>query len=157
MIEIVTLSARPDLLMKSAQWGYEEWGLTRGRTIEMEADRRRTLLEPDGFEQGYMLLDDGVPAGMAGLVRGDLDTRPDLTPWLAGVYVHGPFRGRGHGTRLVRHIEAEARARRCDTLWLFTGTAAGLYRRLGWEDHEPIVRPSGPSLIMRRDLSPPRG
>lgn len=62
----------------------------------------------------------------------DLEARPDLTPWLAEVFVHPAFRGRGYATALVRRVEAFATAASPQDVWLCTWTAEPLYARLGW-------------------------
>jgi hypothetical protein len=44
----------------------------------------------------FILLADGEPVGTASLAAHDLDERPDLTPWLAGVFVDPHTRGQGY-------------------------------------------------------------
>ena len=153
MIFVASLVDRPDLLDTAAGWGWSEWGRVAGRTLEQSTERRRRLVAENGFERCFMLLDDEAPAGMASLVRSDLDERPDLTPWLAGVYVAPSFRGRGHGARVIRAVEAAAQQSDIATLWLYTWTAAPLYRRLGWTDAETLTLNTGPALVMRRDFA----
>jgi GNAT superfamily N-acetyltransferase len=113
------------------------------------------LAPPNGPEESFVLLDGDTPAGTASLAHDDLDSRPDLTPWLAGVYVPPAFRGRGHAAALVRHVEAAARAAGVGTLWLYTWTAAPLYARLGWVqtglEHE--IKRNHQVVLMRRDLA----
>lgn len=50
-----------------------------------------------GPKETFVLFDDDQPVGTAALVPADLDSRLDLTPWLAGVFERA-FRGRGHAT-----------------------------------------------------------
>jgi N-acetylglutamate synthase-like GNAT family acetyltransferase len=66
------------------------------------------------------------------LVAHDMDSRPQLTPWLAGVFVEPQCRGKGIGSALVRRIEAEARSLGVSTLYLYTPHTEFLYERLGW-------------------------
>ncbi|MCP6582456.1 GNAT family N-acetyltransferase, partial [Klebsiella pneumoniae] len=68
------------------------------------------LKPPGGPNKTFVLFDDDRPVGTAGLMRGDLESRPDLTPWLGGLYVEPAFRSRGHATTLVRQVEDAARA-----------------------------------------------
>ncbi len=150
MSGFVTTVQRPELLDIVAGWAWNEWFRGRDKPFEFVRDRGASIIAADGFERCFVLLEEGVPVGMASLVHHDLEERPELTPWLAGVYVDPAFRGRGYGVRVVRQVEAAAREAGVGTLWLYTGTAAGLYRRLGWEDHEAIIRPKGPAVIMRR-------
>ena len=155
MITIVTLSERPDLLPVGARWAWQQWGQSAGRTLEQVLKHGARYADPLSHDQAFLLLDDGVPAAMASFVASDLDTRPDLTPWLAGVYVDTPFRGRGHAVRVIRRVEHKAVETGATELWLYTWTAAPLYRRLGWHDREMIETRHGPSQLMRRVLSEP--
>jgi GNAT superfamily N-acetyltransferase len=94
--------------------------------------RSRKILSPRlGPEENFVLFDGNEPVGTAGLASYDLETRPDLTPWLVGVFVLPEFRRRGHATALVRRVEAFPQAASVADLWLYTATAEPLYARLG--------------------------
>ena len=102
----------------------------------------------------FVLLVDDEPVGTASLVAHDLDERPDLTPWLAGVFVAPHARRQGYAVQLVRAVEQEARKASVSTLWLYTNTAERIYARAGWQTVE-IVQHDGKSFsLMRRDLLP---
>jgi GNAT superfamily N-acetyltransferase len=47
--------------------------------------------------------------GSAAIIDSDMDTRPELTPWLASVFVAKEFRNQGVGSRLVEHVMEEVR------------------------------------------------
>ncbi len=85
--EIATVAKRPDLLPVIADWLWHEWWKTRGRswdeTHALYAECTATLGPP----QTLILLADDVPIGTVTLARNDLDVRPNLTPWLAGVFM----------------------------------------------------------------------
>lgn len=155
MIQITTVLARPDLIPPVARWLWMEWGRNKGRTLERVAERLRSRTATMGPEQTWVVLDGDTPVATASLVHDDLDDRPELTPWLASVYVDPPHRGHGHAARLVRAVEAAARAGGTATLWLHSEHAAGLYAKLGWtpvgqeDDHGHTV------TLMRRDLTVP--
>jgi GNAT superfamily N-acetyltransferase len=71
----------------------------------------------------FILLANSEPVGTASLAAHDLDERPDLTPWLAGVFVVPHARGRGYAAHLISAVEQEARIASISTLWLYTNTA----------------------------------
>ena len=128
--EIAAVSDRPEQAPVVAAWLVDAFGHPGGRTVE-----EPTALVPSppvGPEETFVLFDRGVPVGTASLAHRDLEARPDLTPWLAGVFVQPAFRGRGHATALVRRVEAFAAAASVPVLWLYTWTAEPLYARLGW-------------------------
>lgn len=151
-MEIVTLTGRPDLAPTVAGWRFAAFGQGRpGRTVERSLAR---LLAPkNGPEETFILLDDGIPAGTAGLSHDDLDARPDLTPWLAGVVVQPAYRGRGHASALVRAVEAYAATRSVPELWLYTWSAEPLYARLGWTRAGVEQSHGEPVVLMHRHLT----
>ena len=59
-------------------------------------------------------------------------TRPDLSPWLAGVFVAPEQRRRGIGEALVERVVQETRALSILQLYLYTAGSGALYLRLGW-------------------------
>jgi len=71
--------------------------------------------------------------GTASLFEQDLDSRPDLTPWLAGVFVLPEYRGRGVASRLIQKVLDEAKNIGFKIVYLHTETTAGLYEKLGWK------------------------
>jgi GNAT superfamily N-acetyltransferase len=104
--------------------------------------------------QSFVLLVDDEPVGTASITAHDLEERPDLTPWLAGVFVVPEARGQGYAGQLVAAVEEEARRASISTLWLYTNTAERIYARVGWRTVETILHDGKPHALMRRDLLP---
>ena len=149
---IVAVSDRPDLAPLVARWRVDAFFNTSGDWT-VEDMTARILAPPEGPKETFVLFDGDQPAGTAGLVRTDLESRPDLTPWLAGVFVEPAFRGRGHASALVRRVEAFALAASVPVLWLHTETAESLYASLGWQ-RVGLEQDRGHEVVlMRRDLS----
>lgn len=149
---IVAVSERPELAPLVARWRVDAFfNYPGGYTVEeMTA---LMLAPPIGPKETFVLFDHGQPIGTAGLVRADLETRPDLTPWLAGLFVEPGFRGHGHATALVRRVEAFALTASVPVLWLYTLTAEPFYVRLGWE-RAGMEQDNGHEVVlMRRSLS----
>ena len=117
----------------------------------LEAERS-VAATPALMPQTLVLLAAGEPVGMASLAEHDLDERPDLTPWLAGVFVAANARGRGHAGRLVAAVEGLAAEASIPTLWLYTRTAEPIYARAGWRTVEVFQHHGEPHALMRRDL-----
>jgi len=148
---IVALIDRPDLIPTVACWLWHEWGRREGRTIEM-ATARLADRKPEAFDQTFVCLDGDTPVATASLVKADLASRPELSPWLASVFVDAPFRGHGHAIALVRRVEDTARAAGVTTLWLHTEHASGLYAKLGWEAVGPEMDHQFAVTLMKRQL-----
>ncbi|KMO39902.1 hypothetical protein VQ03_14955 [Methylobacterium tarhaniae] len=154
---IVTTTERPDLAPVTARWRWEAFARGQGRSLaEVTAAEVARAAGAGALPRTFVLLAEGEPVGMASLAAHDLDTRPDLTPWLAGVFVVPHARGRGHAVRLVAAVEAEAMGLGIPALWLYTRTAEGLYARLGWRIVETFPYRDRSYALMRRDL-PVRG
>jgi N-acetylglutamate synthase-like GNAT family acetyltransferase len=66
------------------------------------------------------------------LVAHDMDTRMELSPWLAGVFVTPEHRGRGVGAAMVRRVIDDATALGVRRLYLYTPSTEHFYSRLGW-------------------------
>ncbi len=111
------------------------------------------LQPPIGPEETFVLFDQDGPVGTASLARQDLAARPDLTPWLTGVFIEPAFRGRGYAAALVRRVEAFAMAATVSTMWLYTWTAEPLYARLGWQRVGLEDNRGREVVLMRRRLS----
>lgn len=126
MHEVVAIADRPDLAPTVSGWLWVAFWRDAGSTrAEVNALVARATARR-GPPQCFVLLVDGIPVGTASLAAADLDARPDLTPWLAGVFVVPEVRGRGYATLLVRAVEEAARAAAVRTLWLYTGAAEPL-------------------------------
>ena len=149
--KIAAVSDRADLAPLVATWRVNAFFSEPGG-YSVEEMTALILAPPVGPEETFVLFEKGRPVGTAGVVRGDLDTRPDLTPWLAGVFVHPEFRGRGYATALIRRAEAFAAAACVPVLWLYTLTAEPFYARLGWQRVGVEQEDGDEVVLMRRCL-----
>ena len=132
-MQIEYLADHPSLIPQLARLNFEQWGYLRpGETLEHRTRRLETCCGRGGVPSVVVGLEDGDLLGAAMLIAHDMDTRPELTPWLAGVYVVAAYRGRGYGSALVRWIESEARSLGVERLHLYTPDAMDFYTRLGW-------------------------
>lgn len=151
MHRIETTRGRPDLASIVADWLVAEFGYPGGRTPEQVV--ARILAAPNGPEETFVLFQQDTPVATARLSHDDLASRPDLTPWLAGVFVEPAARGHGYANALVRRVEAFATAAGVQTLWLYTWTAEPLYARLGWQRVGPETDKGKDVVLMTRHLS----
>ena len=134
-MQIISLRERPDAIALIAQWHFKEWqALFPGRTEADFASELALCLGEAALPQSWLLLDDaGDVAGTCSLLVHDMTILPQLTPWLANIYVRADLRGQGLGQRLVRHVMAEATGLGIATLYLFTEDQQAFYQRLGWQ------------------------
>jgi N-acetylglutamate synthase-like GNAT family acetyltransferase len=152
-LEMTTVARRPDLLPVIAGWLWHEWWKNWGRSFEETQAIYAECRAEVGAPQTLVLLSDDAPIGTVTLARNDLDERPELTPWLAGVFVIPERRGRGYVYRMLEAFDAACRIADIKTAWLYTNTAERVYLRAGWQTVEIIQRPEKqPVTLMRRDL-----
>jgi GNAT superfamily N-acetyltransferase len=133
LMQIEYLADHPSLIPELARLHFEQWGYLRpGETLESRIHRLAGCCGQGGVPSVLVALDDGKLCGSAMLIAHDMDTRPDLTPWLAGVFTVDSCRGRGYGSALVQRVESEASALGVRDLYLWTPDAMDFYARLGW-------------------------
>ena len=99
-------------------------------------ERFRAHMNRDALPVAWLAHEDGRALGTAALRVSDLPGREALSPWLGGVYVAPPFRGRGIASALCRVVEERASALGHERLYLFTLDQQRLYARLGWRPLE---------------------
>ena len=103
------LADHPEFLPTLAEWQHGEWGYIRpGDTVEARLARLQASIGRDCIPLTVVAVANGQVLGSASLIRHDVDTRLELTPWLAGVFVAPEHRRQGIGAQLVRRIMAEA-------------------------------------------------
>lgn len=131
------LRERPDTLPTLAAWLYEQWGYFHDHdSVERRVGELSGRLQTDRIPVSFVALlsaaPDAIPIGTASLTTNDLETRPDLTPWLASVFVRAEYRRNGAGGALVNAVVTHARRLGVRTLYLFTEDRTHFYERLGW-------------------------
>jgi GNAT superfamily N-acetyltransferase len=134
--EIVNLKDRPADLATLAQWHQNEWGyLYPESTLQDRIHKMQAYLQP-GFIPSTFVACMPQLLGSAAIVAHDMEERPELTPWLASVYVAPEYRRRGIGSHLVNHVVEQANQQDIERLYLFTTDQMNFYKRLGWTSME---------------------
>ena len=160
-MQIDYLADHPAFIPTLADWHHAQWSyLSPGDSAECRIKR---LQEHLGKKQipttfvAYNTTGDGteIVVGSASLIAQDMDTRPELSPWLASVYVAAEHRRQGIGSALVRRVTGEAIALGVETLHLFTPDQAHFYARLGWTVLERCIYRGYPQVVMTVSLIAP--
>lgn len=154
-MEIASLSERKEFIPELAALHHAEWGhLNPSLTLEKRIAKITALSGETGIPSFFIAISDGKLAGSAALVKEDMDTRTDLLPWLAAVYVKNQYRHQGVATALIARCESEAIHQNFNTWYLYTESASGLYEKLGWCHAERCVHKDVMVSIMSKELSP---
>ena len=133
MRTIEFLADYPEFLPTLAEWQHGEWGYIRpGDTAEARLARLQASIGRDCIPLTVIALVNGQLLGSASLIRHDMDTRLELTPWLAGVFVAPEYRRQGIGAQLVCRVMAEAGKLNVPVLYLYTVHSEAFYSGLGW-------------------------
>lgn len=151
-MNIQDLKENPTYLPLLAKWHYEQWSyLYPDETLGDRIEKMGDYLNNDFIPSTFVAIDDGL-LGSAAIIECDMETRKELTPWLASVYVSADHRNKGVGSRLVRHVMQQAKHYNIETLYLFTPDQEHFYSRLGWQIQENTVYSGHKVTIMRVQL-----
>ena len=139
--------------LHQAEWGHLSPQIdvvTRASRLTEASGRSEiptTLIAVDGPEL----------VGSAALVKNDMKERPELSPWLAAVYVKPDRRKRGIASALISRIESSATSLGEEILYLFTEYQEHFYARRGWSLMEHADHFGTPVAVMKKQLRPDVG
>lgn len=131
-MRVESLKSHPEHVETVARWIYDEWDHVTVGGMEAERELVRARLNEDRVPIALIALDGRECIGTVSLYESDLSSRPDLTPWLAALYVREDRRNTGVGSALVERIVEVARRIGIPRLYLHTETAPRYYERKGW-------------------------
>jgi predicted N-acetyltransferase YhbS len=132
-MHIEYLADRREFIPTLAQWHYQEWAYLRpGDSVEARIVRHEGWCGRGEIPLTFVAVSDGELLGSASLVEHEMDNRPELFPWLAGVFVTPERRRQGVGAALVRHIMDEATSVHVSKLYVYTVDSTAFYANLGW-------------------------
>ncbi len=138
--KILDMGNIPEALPLLAKWHHDQWGfLNPGKTLEKRMKNMQDHLAGEKIPKTFVAVKDEEILGSAAIVVSDMDDRPDLTPWLASVFVDKDKRRQGTGAKLVNKVVKYAEGIGVETLYLFTPDKEKFYTSLGWETIEERV------------------
>lgn len=155
-IEYDYLSNHPELVETLGESIYNQWEEMYKKQEKSVADVVETVRSravSDSIPLTMIAIESGVLLGSVTIKENDFADHPDLTPWIAGVFVLPEQRGRGIGKGLVLHAEKIAADKfSVSELFLYTGSASGLYSQLGYEVFETVDRGDKFLTLMKKRL-----
>lgn len=132
-MQIGYLTDHQQFISTLAHWHHQEWAYLRpGDSVEARIARLRDACGHTEIPTVVIAFNNLKLFGSAMLVAHDMDTRMDLSPWLAGVFVLPEHRQHGIGAALVQRVTDDARALGVQRLYLYTPSTEQFYSRLGW-------------------------
>lgn len=136
-IKIDYLFSHPEEIGTVAGWEYAQWGRKNGKSLDSIIEKTRAKANKNRIPLTLLAFKGATPVGCVALWENDLESRKDIRPYMAILYVVPLQRGQGIGTKLVEAAIREAKALGEKKLYLITDLA-GFYEALGWvfESHE---------------------
>lgn len=132
---IVDLKDHPHHLLTLAEWHHQQWShLNPGNTLQTRIDKMRSYyLSEVPVPRMFAWVEEDQVIGSAAIVECDMDSKPELTPWLASVFVKPDSREMGIGAALIENVMAYARELGFTELFLFTPDREEFYQNIGWQ------------------------
>lgn len=139
-IQIENLSEHKNLIPLLAKWHYRQWGDLTGASSEHDYQKiLSTHICSQFIPMTLLAMNGNNLLGSVNIVESDLDIRPELTPWLAQLYVVPEQRDRGIGSTLVQAVFTQTADLGFDHLYLYTsGTLPLFYESMGWTIREIV-------------------
>ena len=114
---IVSIKDHPEYVDVVSKWCYNEWLEENAdcgifSEAQYKEDIIKNYLRTDTAWPVLLVavLLSGEPCGTVALDGRDMSQRPDLSPWLASLFVSPQFRRRGIGLQLVRGLQDVVRS-----------------------------------------------
>ena len=136
------------------RWHHSEWSYLRpGESLEERETRLRGYCGRRQIPTVIISFSGTDLLGSALLLPSDMDTRKELSPWLAGVFVAPNQRRKGIGAALVSRIIEEAQSLNVSTLYLYTPDKEQFYSRRGWSVMDRTVYRKTSVVVMSHGLA----
>ena len=144
-LEIYPLSEKPEYAPTCAAWSFGSWGchLEEASLQKSLTGYKERSENADKIPLTWIAILNKKVTGMVSLVINDHPDHPELSPWLASMFVHPEFRKKGYASQLIQKLHAEAKNLNYKKLYLFTPDAEKLYEKNGWKIIGQVRDPMG--------------
>ena len=129
---------------------WQAWWLPNGYPLDYISTRLRENMEATPIPFALVAHDGEKFLGTSSVIASDLEERPQLSPWIAAVWVDEDARRRGIGAALVNRAAQDCFALGVSRAYLCARPRmTGFYEALGWTVVERKVGPHHLSVFIR--------
>jgi predicted N-acetyltransferase YhbS len=147
------LAEHPEFIPTLANWFLRESpDYYADKTWQDVAETFYERLNDNKIPLALVAFEDSQVFGTISLVKESISTRPNLTPWIAGLHVSEEQRHRGIGGQLIEAGVNEALRLSVERLYIGISKAEDYYTKLGWQTVERTIYYGKEIIIMRLDL-----
>lgn len=152
------LADKPDFIPACAAWEHGRWGVQKpDYALDHALETFGNSAQRGQIPLTLIALDpkNDLPVAMGSLWENDGPKWAEKTPWIASIYTLYRYRKLGLAKTLIRKLEAEALRLGFDEVYLRSGSAADLYKRLGYQEIETIqttTTAAGRETLFRKRL-----
>jgi GNAT superfamily N-acetyltransferase len=143
-VKIVQIQQKMDLFDEAVQVFWKQWGNEKNYNFYRDC-MQHSCETNDEIPRFYIALRNERIIGTYALIRNDLNSRQDLYPWLACLYVDPEYRGKAIGSLLLEHAIQEAAKKGFKSVYLTTDLE-DYYEKYGWTHTSEAYGVSGGSI-----------
>ncbi|NLP49405.1 GNAT family N-acetyltransferase [Bacillus sp. RO1] len=143
-MNVIELRNKDQLLDRAINVFWQQWGSEENFKFYEDAILQSATTSSD-IPRFYVAVEDGEIIGTYAILRNDINSRQDLCPWLACLYVAEEQRGKGIGAKLLEHGLRVAAEKGYENMYLTTDLV-NYYERYGWKNNGIVYGPDGGSI-----------
>jgi GNAT superfamily N-acetyltransferase len=149
------LNDYPDDIKTVAKWHYDRWqNILPDFTLDSYTEFLFSHYRRGGIPTMFAAIENNLVIGTAALDDDDMDSHPNLSPWLVSLYVDIKYRKQGVGSALINRVIDEARSSGVKNLYLFTPDREFYLGRFGWKLFFKENYYGDMMSVMVREISP---
>lgn len=154
-VSVQLLADVPEIIPTLAIWYKEEWAawFADSSLEDIETDFR-DVANRDQMPLALAAFDyASTPLGVCSIRVHPFEPYPDAGPWLRGLYVHAPYRGKGIADELLRAACAHAARLQIPKLYAATHSAVSTFEAAGWLGFDQVLHEGEMLTIFAKRMS----